>query len=900
VNIELIERAPHLTTLHDKYKDMAAGEGHCIMLSGEAGIGKTALVRCFCQDHRHHAKIYLGSCDALFTPRPLAPVYDVIWQIWPDDGLRRQPGDPGSRQPGDPESRQPGIPDDRTTLFTDFLQRFDQQAGPSLLVFEDIHWADEATIDFIKFLARRITRLRCLFILTWREEEVHAGHPLKQLLGQLPPHSFTRLQLPPLSRTAVENLAKTRGYSGEDVYGISGGNPFYVNEILASYSPGIPDNIKDTILSVFNRLNANTRQVCELLAVTPTGLETDYLEQLEPQYAALLATCLETKIILLKDDRLFFKHELYRRTIESSLSPFTRILLNKRILTAFRDRFESNGETERIIHHAKNANDHPTVVHYAPIAARQAAALGAHTEAAKLYFTAIEYYQGKDPGTLVTLYEPYAYECYLTNRMKEAIIYQQKVASIRQENLNRERLNPEHPNRESLNPERLGDSLWFLSRLWWFDGNRRQAERFAQEAIDTLADQPSSRPKAMAFSNLSQLKMLSDQTVECIHWGEKAIRIAGELGDEEILSHAYNNVGSVQMRVPAYRQKGLDLLRRSLDIALKCHFHEHAARAYTNMASNAIQLKDYPLATVVLGEGIHYCEELELDSWRTYMLSWKARLLLETGRWEEASAIAEQLVRSETQASIVKILALVVIGTIRMRKGETDALPRLLEAKTKAFEAMELQRILAALTALLEYEWITGRPVIEKAAVEYAIGLISQGGTLRESSEFDFWLWKVRRAQIPWHEVHIRYRADDPAMAIETAAGWERLGCPYEQALFLFEGDEDAKREAIAIVHRLGATAVYEKMKLAMRSEGIRSIPRGSRKTTRDNPALLTERELGVLELLKEGLQNKEIGSRLFISAKTVDHHISAILFKLDVDSRNKAVREAIRRGIVK
>lgn len=872
MNIELIERTPQLTALHDKYKDVTAGEGHCIMLSGEAGIGKTSLVRAFCQEHRHYTRIYIGTCDALFTPRPLAPLYDIIGQIWDDD-------------PSSPAGWQPRYPDDRTALFSDFLQRFDQQPGPSVLVFEDIHWADEATIDFIKFLARRITRLRCLFMLTWREEEVHAGHPLKHLLGHLPPHSFTRIQLPPLSKTAVEDLARTRGYRGEDVYGISGGNPFYVNEILASYSPGIPDNIKDTILSVFHRLDPDTRRVCELLSVIPTGLEAHYLEELEPQYATALAACLDTKIILLKDNRLFFKHELYRRTIEHSLSPFVRIQLNRRILASLRERFEANGETERIIHHAKNANDHATVVSCAPRAARQAASVGAHTEAAKLYLSAIEYYQGKDPATLVTLYEPYAYECYLTNRIKEAIIFQQKVASIW---------------RESANPERLGDSLWFLSRLWWFDGNRRQAERFAQEAIDTLAAQPSTRPKAMAFSNMSQLKMLSDQTVECIHWGEKAIGIAKELGDEEILSHAYNNVGSVQMRVPAYRQKGLDLLKNSLDIALKRHFHEHAARAYTNMASNAILLKDYPLATSVLNDGIHYCEELELDSWRTYMLSWKARLLLDTGQWAEAGATAEQLIRSETQASIVKILALVVIGTIRMRKGETGALPLLLEARTKAFEAMELQRVLAALTALLEYEWITGQSILEKAAIEYVIGVISQGGTLKESSEFDYWLWKVRKAQIPWHDVHIRYRADHPAMAMETAAAWQRLGCPYEQALFLFEGDEAAKREAIAIVHHLGATAVYEKMKLGMRSEGIRSIPRGSRKTTRDNPALLTERELGVLELLQEGLQNKEIGSRLFISPKTVDHHISAILFKLDVDTRNKAVREAVRRGILK
>jgi DNA-binding CsgD family transcriptional regulator len=318
------------------------------------------------------------------------------------------------------------------------------------------------------------------------------------------------------------------------------------------------------------------------------------------------------------------------------------------------------------------------------------------------------------------------------------------------------------------------------------------------------------------------------------------------------------------------------------------------------MAYSAVVMKDYPFATAILKEGLQYCEELELDSWRTYMLSWKARLLLDTGHWDEAAEIAEGLTKSDTQASIVKIGALTVIGTIRMRRNQPDALPVLLEAKTKAFEAMELQRILPALTALLEYEWITGKPVIEKTAIEYAIGLLSQGGTLRESSEFDFWLDKVRGQQVPLHHIHDRYRAGDPTTTGATAAGWERLGCPYEQALFLFEGDETAKRQAIAIVQKLAATAIYEKMKLAMRSEGIRSIPRGSRKTTRDNPALLTERELGVLELLKEGLQNKEIGTRLFISAKTVDHHISSILFKLDVDSRTKAVKEALHRRILK
>jgi len=865
--MELIERAGPLSLLRSKFEDVSAEEGHCIIVNGEAGIGKTSLVRAFCQGIKEKATIYLGTCDALFTPRPLAPLYDIIWQLLPSFS-----------------QLSPHI-EDRVNLFTQFFHSLGSQDGTTILVFEDIHWADEATLDFIKFLARRITRIHCLFILTYRDDEVHALHPLRNLLGQLPSHSFTRLQPAPLSKDAVSKLASEKGYNGEDVYSISAGNPFYVNEILASYSPGIPENIKDSILSVYHRLDDKTRRLWEILSVQPTGFEVDYLEKIEPQYDTSLAPCLEAKILLLKNGRLFFKHELYRRTIETALSPFLRIALHKTVLQRFRDNFERNGEIYRIIHHAKNANEHGLVVHFAPLAARQAASLGAHLEASRLYFSAIEYFQGDDKDMLAGFYESYAYECYLTNRVGEAIVYQTRATNIW---------------KDKENLEKRGHTLWFLSRLWWFDGNRRQSEACAQQAIDLLADRPSSTAKAMAFSNMSQLKMLSDKAVECIFWGNKAIDLAKELDDRETLCHALNNVGTVQMRIPSNKQKGIDLLQQSLGIALANGYQEHAARAYTNLGSDAVRIKDYPFAAKIIEEGLRYCEERELGSWQTYMLSWKAKLLLDTGKWEEAAGIAADLIGKSDHASIVKVGALVVAGTIKMRKGEPDALPTLLKARTKAFESMELQRILPALAALLEYEWVTGEDHVERTALEYAIGLIGQPGRLRESSEFEFWLFKVRKQVLPMHETEKGYRANNPKMALEAAAGWQRLGCPYEQALLLFEGDADSKKEAISIVHRLGAQAIYEKMKDEMRGSGITGIPRGLRKTTQSNPAQLTDRELGVLRLLKEGLQNKEIGSRLFISAKTVDHHISSILFKLEVNSRARAVQEATRLQIIK
>ena len=861
--MELIERAGFLSVLRTKFNDVAGGEGHCILVSGEAGIGKTSLIRAFCREKKREATICLGICDALFTPRPLGPLHDIIWQISGDEGKIE------------------GSPEDRVGLFTRFLHKLSDHE-PALIVFEDIHWADEATLDFVKFLARRITRVPCLFILTYRDDEVNSPHPVRNLLGELPAHSFTRLQLAPLSREAVERLSGEKGYRGEDVYSITGGNPFYVNEILASYSPGIPENIRDSILSVYNRLPKNTRELWALLSVLPTGLELEQLEKLEPGYAEALAPCIEAKLLYLKDGKLFFKHELYRRTIETSLSPFKRIDLNKRVLEVCIDDLEKRQEIYRVIHHAKNANDYAAVVRYAPIAARQAAALGAHVEASRLYLSAIEYYQGRDKEVLVELYARYANECYLTNRIKEAIVYQGKVLNICKEKEDR---------------EGMGDSLWFLSRLWWFDGDRKQAELLARQAVDILADEPASRAKAMAFSNMSQLRMLSDQPIECMHWGEIAIGLARELNDEEILCHALNNVGTVQMRVPSYRQKGLDLLRQSLDLALRNGYQEHAARAYSNLFTNSVRIKDYALARQVLPEGLHYCEERELDSWKTYILSWKARLLMDTGVWNEALQLAGDILGREDQASIVRIDALVVKGTILMRRGDAEALPLLMEAKAKAYESMELQRILPSLTALLEYDWLVGGNEVSWWSIEVAISMIGQSASLIENSAFAFWLRKALNRELPSPSVYEAYDLTDPQKA---AALWQELGCPYEQAVLLFEGDEDDKKKAIAITQQLGAEAIGEKMKQDLRLSGIKSIPRGLRKTTQQNPAQLTDREISVLALLKEGLQNKEIGSRLFISAKTVDHHISAILFKLNVNSRTKAVLEAVRLGIVK
>lgn len=864
--MELIERTGFLSVLQSKF-DAIDGEGHCVLVSGEAGIGKTSLVRAFCRRQKDECNIFQGTCDALFTPRPLAPLYDIVWQLGDDIW-------------GNSENLA-----DRAGLFARVLQALAHRRGKFMIVFEDIHWADEATLDFIKFLARRITHTHCLFVITYRDDELNAHHQLRNVFGQIPPDTFTRMQLTPLSREAVDKMAEEKGYSGENVYTISGGNPFYVNEILASYSLGVPENIKDAILSVYHRMDGKAKEVWQLLSVLPTGLEIKYLEKAEPAYPAAIERCLEAKILLLDNGLLRFKHELYRRTIETSLSPLLRVALNRRILHVFLESFGPNQETERIVHHAKNANEYDVVMQYAPIAARQAARLGAHTEAAKLYHTAIEYYQGSDKDKLLEFYEPYAYECYLTGRVKEAIMYQGKSLRIWKE-------------RNEI--EKMGNCLRFMSRLWWFDGNGEQAEKYGLQAIETLKDQPSSTAKAMAFSNMSQLKMLSNRSADCITWGEKAIAIAKEVGDEEVLSHALNNVGVIRMRLNGAQSEGTGTLQESLDIALRNHYHEHAARAYTNLGSNALDMKDFKLALKMLDAGIQYCEERDLSSWTSYMLAAKSRALLETGQWSEAERIACTLMKNEGLTSIIKIITLCVLATVRMRRGEGEVLPLLMEAREKAFDTMELQRIIPVLLASLEYEWLTGKSFIEQDTIDMTVNLLRQMDVVPVSSSFAWWLQKVRGQTVQLQQVYEAYDYHDIATARKAATLWKNIGCPYEHLLALFEGDETDKANALAGMKKLGANTTYDRLKRDMRNAGIKSIPRGIRKSTQANPALLTDRELGVLQLLEQGMQNKEIAARLYISAKTVDHHISAILYKLDVSSRAKAVQEARQLGILK
>lgn len=862
--MDLLEREHFINQLSLLFQAAASGNGCTVLISGEAGVGKTVLVEQFITQYCSTAQRLWGGCEALFTPRPLGPLYDIAGQV------------------GGQLSTLVGSDTQRPTLFSAFLDELQKSPTPSVVVFEDVHWADEATLDLIKFLGRRISKLPVLFLITYRDNEITLEHPLRSVIGDLPGKAVARLRLTPFSQEAVTYLAHQAHRSAEHLYAVTGGNPFFVTEVLASDTPGVPLMVRDAVLARIGRLSAGARNLLELASVVPSRAECWLLEKLLGSITAALEECLTKGLLSLDHDTVAFRHELARQAVESMLSPIRQQTLHKQVLAALISQAKDDAQAARIVHHARGAQDSALVARYAPVAAKQAASQGAHREAATQYAAALNCADQFSAERQAELLDGRAYECYLTSQIEAAIQARQAALPIWQK-LNR--------------LDQVGHTLRWLSRLSWFLGDSVAAERYADEAVQLLETLPPDTRLAMAYSNRAQLSMLADKLTEAVLWGERAIKLAQALGDTETLVHALNNVGTALLNVQD--EQGRSHLERSLQLAKAQGWEEHVARAYTNLGCCAVNTRNYPLAEQILQEGLDYCLERDLDSWLTYMGSWQARARFEQGRWDDAAAIATRILDQYRVSTAAKIPALVVLGRVRVRRGDPGSAPVLDQARELALSTAEVQRIAPVAIARAEAAWLRGNLEQCLAEVQPGYDLALKHLDTWRLGELSLWRWRAGgliSSGEPIAEPFARQIAGDWRGA---AALWHQLGCPYEQALALTGGDEAAQREALAIFENLGARPAAVLVRRQLRQQGIGGIPRGPRPSTRTNQAGLTSRQLEVLGLMAEGLSNAEIAARLLTSLKTIDHHVSAVLVKLGVHSRSQAISMAFQMELI-
>ncbi|GHO90428.1 hypothetical protein KSF_004760 [Reticulibacter mediterranei] len=634
--------------------------------------------------------------------------------------------------------------------------------------------------------------------------------------------------------------------------------------------------VRDAVLARIARLSPAARTLLELASIVPTRSERWLLEAFVGSLDAALEECLTAGMLELSLTAVTFRHEIARQAVESTLSPLRQQRLHTQVLQVLITHSEETSQAARLVHHALGASDAALVARYAPLGAKQAAVQGAHREAAALYATALRYADQFPPEYHAELLEGRAYECYLTNQIDEAIQAQLAALRIWQ---------------QCDRPEAIGQSLRWLSRFSWMLGKPGEAEQYATEAIHLLETLPPSSELARAYGTKAQLFMIAEDYPEAILWGERTLVLAESLSDIQTLAHALNTVGTAQLS--AQNEQGRINLERSLQLALEKGWEDYAARAYCNLVTCAMRTRDYPHAVRYLQKGLAYCTEHDLDTWRTYLMAWQAAVKFEQGDWDEAASEARYVLDQHRIFPATKFWALVVLGWIRVRRGDPGGVAVLDEVRGMAQASGELQRIAPVAAARAETAWLSGDLKRCQAEAHEGYDLALAHTDLWALGELSIWLWRAGElTQAPRRvaEPFARQIAGDWRAAAEQ---WVLLGCPYEQALALADGDGEAMLTALALLERLGAQPAVALVHRRLRQQGIAGIPRGPRPSTRANQAGLTNRQLEVLQLMVEGLSNAEIASRLITSPKTIESHVSAVLAKLGVNSRAQAVRAA-------
>jgi len=860
----LLERQTQLKQLEAVLAGTVQGHGRVVALSGEAGAGKTTLVEAFMERMTAGVTLLRGACEDLSIPDPLGALYDLAREA-------------GWELPQAIDARQ----GQRLRFFSDALDVFETR-GPSVLVIEDLHWADDATLDFVRFLGRRIASTHILLVITARTDRSEGQARVRRALGEIPAGNIHRIEVPLLSETAVLSLAEAAGRDGGAIYRATAGNAFFVTELLAGEKDSLlPISVRDAVLARAEQLSPGARSMLDAVSVFPRRADAWALSGLCGIAAAgQLAECVANGLLEDFGDGYAFRHEIARTAIEMALTPSKRREYNERALAALRE--NPQVATARLVHHAVEAQSLDVVRELAPIAAREASRVGAHRDAAGYYELALRYADILPIEKRAELYEGHAFECHLIGRIDAAMEAQGRARQLRQALGDR---------------LKEGDSLRCLSRFAYLLGDRDAADRFGEQAVELLETAPDSAELAMAYSNLSQLAMLAERLDDTLSLGGKAVELAERLNRADILCHALNNVGAAGQWLDF--TKGRRDLARSLGIALSGNFQEHAARAFTNCACVEMNSLNFKEASSFLDRGIGYCVENDLATWRDYMRGVQAQLLLRRGFWNDAATMAHEVVDDDATTPLVRYPSLVALARLRIRRGDPSAEPIVEEMRRFLDKGMELQRLVAFAGVLAEMAWLG------QAETQEALRLIAIAENLAPTpavfGELATWRELLSPGSDPGDtdgmaEPHRLQLTGDWRAA---AALWAEMGAPFEQAMALLLGDEAAQREALAIFENLGARAVAQHARGLMRESGVSHIARGPRQATRANQAGLTQRQMEVLELLERGFSNKKIAAHLTISPKTVDHHVSAVLEKLEVISRGEAAAAARSSGLV-
>jgi ATP/maltotriose-dependent transcriptional regulator MalT len=864
--VPLLEREVPLARLTGLLSEARHRRGHVALVTGEAGVGKTSLLEAFRQQ-AGRTQVLWGACDAIEPPRAFAPVRDIA-----------------DRAGGTLRSALATA--DRDRVINEFLSLLRRSDGlPRLVVLEDLHWADDATLDLLRVVGRRIRDQPVLLVGSYRDDEVGVRHPLRKALGDLPPDALVETTLQPLSIDAVAILAAGTGLQASRLHRLTAGNPFFVTEVIAAPGDVVPRTVRDAVLARLGRLPYQAQLVARAAAVLGDRCAPWLLSEVHGQDARSLELCIEQGVLVRLDEVIRFRHELVRQAMIAALTQPERAEIHARALAVLRRTGEHDGVDE-LAHHAAGAGDGPAVLQYAPAAAARSARLGAHREAAAYYAAALPYRWKLDQRSRAGLLEAHAAEHVLADDVTSARATQEEALACW---------------RSLGDRRREGDCLRAYSEILYLGGEGERAEECARDALTILESiEPQGHELALAIATLAQRVIVSGHDDPMgVTLARRAVELAERIGDEPVAVSALTTlgVGAIYMS----DADGWAIVEQSARRARAAGLVHEGSRALINLVEAASDVRQLGRAERYLEEAIAFMDEHDIVLHQRILRQRRAEVALERGRWEVALDEAQTLLELPGLANRTRVRAITLRGRIAARRGDVDPWP-LLDEGLALTSPHELQELCPLLAARAEAAWLDGDVAKARAEAGRGLPLARKASMTPEPwfwAELAWWAWKTGALDHLPDNIPMPYRQQAAGLFRAASTTWDELGCPYQQALALGESDEEvALREAIGILHRLGAWRSARRVADRLRGTGASDVPRGAWRSTRRNPSGLTAREVEVLGLLGLGLRNAQIAERLVVSPKTIDHHVSAILRKLGVGDRGEAALAAARMGL--